>query len=261
MDLLISGIVGIIIMEAYAWLPLISNWLLDRAVKQLRQQDQDRCREEWMAGLAALPNTFARLFHAISFIPAAQRINNASFEAELDELDAGIREVAEKHGYMVEIFGEARAQLNRSERRLEEEIDKLLLTTKAFAKEASKKGLSPQKFAEAMESYSGTLFSAYGKATELHLVSIESSSKRLVDVKLLIEKASSKLDEANEQRRNGASPDRLDALLTEVATELHAVQNIFADDKWGDDEAMKESDRIFQVVEKSALSLANKSFC
>jgi len=90
MQLLISGLVSIIIMEAYAWLPRFSHRLLDQAVRRLRKRDQERCREEWIVGLEALPNTFAKLFHAIRFVRAARRIGDDSFRSELRMLDEEI---------------------------------------------------------------------------------------------------------------------------------------------------------------------------
>jgi hypothetical protein len=57
MELLISIIVGVLIVEIYAWLPQISSWLIRRAVDRLRAEDKERCREEWNAQLDALPNT------------------------------------------------------------------------------------------------------------------------------------------------------------------------------------------------------------
>ena len=57
MELVISVVIGLLIVEVYAWLPKISEWLIERAVQRLRSEDQDRCREEWKAGLDAFPNT------------------------------------------------------------------------------------------------------------------------------------------------------------------------------------------------------------
>ncbi len=68
MELVISVVIGILIVEAYVWLPKISEWLIERAVQCLRSEDQDRCREEWKAGLDALPNTVIKLVHAFSIL-------------------------------------------------------------------------------------------------------------------------------------------------------------------------------------------------
>jgi hypothetical protein len=97
MELLISIVIGILIVEVYAWLPKLSHWLIDRAVQRLRKEDQDRCREEWNAGLNALPNTVVKLVHALSYIGAAHRINTDCFESKLTEIDALIKEVDDEN--------------------------------------------------------------------------------------------------------------------------------------------------------------------
>ena len=66
MELVISIVIGILIVEGYAWLPTISQWLVNLTVRQLPAEHQERCREEWTANLNALPNTLVRLVHALS---------------------------------------------------------------------------------------------------------------------------------------------------------------------------------------------------
>jgi len=107
-------------MEVYAWLPHISEWLLERAVQKLRKEDQDRCREEWSAAIAHLPNTFVRLAHAISFLPAAQRINDEYFEASLIEIDASLSELAKKRAGIASFCVDSPATLNTNKRKSKE---------------------------------------------------------------------------------------------------------------------------------------------
>jgi hypothetical protein len=75
MELLISILVGLGIMEAYAWLPATCQWLLESAVSHLPTENQERCREEWTESLEALPNTAMRLGPRLikSTIPGPQR--------------------------------------------------------------------------------------------------------------------------------------------------------------------------------------------
>jgi hypothetical protein len=47
MEIVISVLIGVLIMEGYAWLDAFSKWLLERAVRRISPEDQDRCREEW----------------------------------------------------------------------------------------------------------------------------------------------------------------------------------------------------------------------
>src|SRR2546430_16178812 len=113
MELLISILIGILTIEAYAWLPQLSHWLIDRAVERLRKEDQVRCREEWRAGLATLPNTIVRLAHAISCIGAATKMNNDFFENKLSGVDVDLDHLRHKHSQYVVSYREAKKSLGR----------------------------------------------------------------------------------------------------------------------------------------------------
>jgi hypothetical protein len=248
MELLISGLVSIIIMEAYAWLPRLSHRLLDRAVRRLRKRDRDRCRQEWIAGPEALPNTFAKVFHAIRFVQEARRIGDDSFRSELRALDEEIREVAEQHIYLTELFGRAEVQLNCSGRKLAGALDNLCSSTRDFRQGMSYNEVSVPKSGESIETFSRGLFSSHCRATQLRLSRIENSYERLEHVKRLIEEASMRLDETDDEMRRGASLDQLDEMLAEIATELGHVRRILADEARGEDEAIRGTHRVCKAV-------------
>jgi hypothetical protein len=248
MELLISGLVSVVIMEAYAWLPRLSLRLLDRAVKRLRKRDQDRCRQEWIVGLEALPNTFAKLFHAIRFVRAARKIGDASFRSEFRLLDEELREVAERRILLVERFGQAKVQLNCSGRKLAGVLDDLCSSTQDLPQEASKKRVSVLRSGETIETFSRKLFSEQCRAMQLKLFRIENADARLEHAKCRIEEASAKLDETDDAMRRGASLDQLDELLTEIAADLREVRSILADEEWGEDEAIRGCFRVCQAV-------------
>jgi hypothetical protein len=94
MELLISIIVGVAIIEAYAWLPAACQWLLETAVCNLPTEDQERCREEWKADLETLPNTGVRLAHALTYILAARTITAETREETLEQLDEVVGELS-----------------------------------------------------------------------------------------------------------------------------------------------------------------------
>jgi hypothetical protein len=95
MELIASILVAVIVVELYVWLPKISEWLLEFAVRQLRAEDQERCLEEWKAQLDDLPNTIVRLVHALSFTAAARQINADFCEDKLDELNQRLNNLLE----------------------------------------------------------------------------------------------------------------------------------------------------------------------
>jgi hypothetical protein len=90
MELLISILVGVVMVEAYAWLPEMCRWLLKSAVSRLPSEVQERCREEWTEGLETLPNTAVRLLHAMSHVFGARRIRARHRQEHLKQLDAAI---------------------------------------------------------------------------------------------------------------------------------------------------------------------------
>ena len=87
MELVISVVVGVLLVEAYAWLPKISEWLIERAVRRLPVETQERCREEWKADSHSLPNSGVKLLHALSLSCAANQINIDILEAKFDEYE------------------------------------------------------------------------------------------------------------------------------------------------------------------------------
>lgn len=142
MELMISVVIGILIVEAYAWLPKLSEWLIDRAVQPLRSEDQDRCREEWSAGLDALPNTLIRLVHALSCIGAAHKINAEFFERRMPAIDALIEECGQKHSGMVVAIHTWKETLEGSQTGLRHKLNVQLLGLKNVVKEAPNKRLN-----------------------------------------------------------------------------------------------------------------------
>jgi hypothetical protein len=97
MELAISIAVAVLLAEAYVWLPKISEWLIEHAVSKLQAEDQARCREEWKAGLAVLPNSGVKLLHALSFSFAAKSINGDSMEAKLEQVSYEVEVLSVQH--------------------------------------------------------------------------------------------------------------------------------------------------------------------
>jgi hypothetical protein len=247
MELVISVVVGILIVEAYAWLPKISAWLIDRAAQRLRSEDQDRCREEWKAGLDALPNTIIKFVHALSFLGAANRINADFFENKLAEINALTEECVHKHSGAVAIFG-ANQQDGRLQ--LRELLGRYLqlsglkarmmeVPNEEVAFSLQKAGTTLETAAETFEKLADTSASAIGAQVAM-LTVIARMIERLNHVKCLLLRASEKRDQVTAVLgHRDVSPDMLDAQLAELRSDLHTVKNIFEDDKWGDDHSLR----------------------
>src|SRR5262245_24421685 len=84
MDLLISTLISLLVREGYAWLPKVSQWLIERAVRRLPVDLQERWREEWKADSDALPNSGVKLAHALGLRRAANRIKVGTENAKLE---------------------------------------------------------------------------------------------------------------------------------------------------------------------------------
>ena len=99
MEIVISVLIGVLIMEGYAWLDAFSKWLLERAVRQISPEDQDRCREEWSADLNAMPNTAVKLFYALRNYSTnvADKINADACEAKWKKIDGTLDAIALAH--------------------------------------------------------------------------------------------------------------------------------------------------------------------
>lgn len=64
--------------ETKAWLPLISEHLLQIAVLRLPETQRERYREEWAADLASYPGEVSRTFRAIGLLVASWRIASSA---------------------------------------------------------------------------------------------------------------------------------------------------------------------------------------
>lgn len=111
MELLIGLAISVALMEIYAWLPKLAVWLVGRAVRRLPCEDQERCREEWSAGLAELPNTAWQIAHAVSFCWAARKISVECLGVNLEKLGQQVDEILRDRSSAVHEIHSAKARL------------------------------------------------------------------------------------------------------------------------------------------------------
>jgi hypothetical protein len=253
MELVISVVVGILIVEAYVWLPKISEWLIERAVQRLRSEDQDRCREEWKAGLDALPNTAIKLVHALSYLGAARRINADFFENKLTEIDALIEECGHKHSGLVVLVRSWKETLGRISWQMldlllsRQELGLAFSGLKARVMEVPNEEVASsfQKAVTNFETAAETFdklasASPFDLQAALQTVSFDRLTERLNHVKGLILRGSEKRDQVTALLgQRDVSPDMLDTLLGELASDLRTVKDLF-EDEWGDDDSLTE---------------------
>lgn len=64
--------------EIKAWLPRLTRWLLDRAIRRLPENERARYTEEWESDLLNIPGDLSRVIYAIDLARAASGICGAS---------------------------------------------------------------------------------------------------------------------------------------------------------------------------------------
>src|SRR3981081_446680 len=92
MEILISILVGVALMEGYVWLDPLAKWLIHRAARQLPDKSREALIEQWTADLEAMPNSLAKIVFA--FCNCTLDVGNISdeicretFEAMADKVD------------------------------------------------------------------------------------------------------------------------------------------------------------------------------
>jgi hypothetical protein len=93
MEILISIFISIALMELYAWLDPLAKWLVDQVAKKLPEDRQADFTEQFMADLATLPNSVAKVYFAfrdctLSAQNIYQGVYREKFLSMADDFDA-----------------------------------------------------------------------------------------------------------------------------------------------------------------------------
>ena len=255
MELIISIVIAFLVVEVYAWLPKISARLLERAVCRLRAEDQERCREEWKAGLNDLPNTIAQLVHALSYSRAADRINADIYATKLTEIDNALKDISVQHTKHVEQLRELIAHRQQSRTKLDHAVDGLKHQCSLLRADApvgnEKLANSIQNATRAVEEFTSVVVAKLDRARELLNVSIDSTNSRLDHIGRLIQMVSKKRCQVFESLRKGnVSWETFETLQAGITSDLETIKNIFEDDNWGNDEAMRQHENIITTLQR-----------
>jgi hypothetical protein len=253
MELIVSVLAGFLIVELYSWLPYFSNWLLERAVRRVRAEDQDLCREQWTADLNALPNTLVRLYYVLRFISisAADMINAEFFVDKCDEIDDMFEEIASQHQRDVETF-----------RKIVSEHGKLrgksgLALAHWHSTLDLKQGDTPnvplvelEKLKVSLDEFGNTLIRATDRTHELLSVRINHLGLKLEHIDSLLKIVSKRRDEVTELlRKKNTSSDILAATVRSITDDLGTIKSLSAEDEdWADEESGKEFYRINEAI-------------
>jgi hypothetical protein len=118
MEILISLVVGIVLMELYAWLDPLAIWLVRRAVKELPDDRRDEFVSQFEADLATVPNSFVKVYLVLRdcVLPIGD-IEQAMLRDELAELADMFDDTIDKVGHVDKVLEQAGDLLASSERR------------------------------------------------------------------------------------------------------------------------------------------------
>lgn len=106
MEILISTLIGIVLVEAYAWLDPLARWLVRRAGQQLPEESREELTEQFLADVDALPNSVFKVVFAFrNCTMAINDINEAvyrdTFESIVDGYDSFIDRMMSKRDRIV----------------------------------------------------------------------------------------------------------------------------------------------------------------
>jgi len=269
-SILTSIVVGVLLYEGYAWLPKIAERLIERAVRRLPPEDQERCREEWNANLDALPNTTVKLWHALSFTfcRTADRITVDMFDAKFHDIEYSLNKLAEQHHRDLQKMRivKMRAAKNAASREnVKTGLDNLVTSIKAT--EAHARPLigqpatqrSIQDLTQALESFAHVLIAALTRAGDLMTARIETVGARIDQADNLIKTVFEKHSRINELfRKRRLSSKALVLALQNLNNELEQLRVIVEEDVIDDEDGAraKEHKHIVTAIQSALSSLS-----
>lgn len=261
MEYLISVVIGFVMYEAYAWLPKISEWLIEQAVCRLPAEQQDRCREEWLANLNTLPNSVVRLLHALSFCYrcTADRISADIFEARFDNIDERIKSLsaqlccsAQRIHALTMRAAKGQESLKHLERHVNESAGSLRATEVPVLVR-----VSMQEAATPFETLGHSFVAAISRARALTTIGIERLNARIDEadnlMKAVIEKHSYTIELFRERK---LSSKALAVSLTHLDEDLDRLRVLVEEDA-GDDRHRGRINEHKQIMDAIGRIIAN----
>jgi hypothetical protein len=261
-SILVSIFVGFLIMEAYAWGPRISEWLVERAVRRLHTEDQESCRAEWRADLACLPNSAVQLIWAFDCLRAATQINTNIFQEKFDQVDSLLGELSKRLAVNKQKFQVLKLALEDQD----DKASRLKHTLNDLAACATTTIGTPianvdvvQKLAKSCDEYRHTMTGAVNRASDLLHVRFQELNAMIDQadalVQKIVEKRSHAIQLRGQQKLASATAPVFESLTDNLAKLRIVVEYLDGD---GDDKHqiwLKEIHGITAAIGDSAISL------
>jgi hypothetical protein len=187
MEFLTSFLIGLVLVEIYAWLPSLSRWIVLRAVLLLPTEHRDRWRDEFQEGQNALPVTAWRFVHALSLLPGVLRMSHdfamAEREEAVEQLSSQIASVTSTYRDLSAKISEVVAKVAQSSeqrRTMASVVAHARFLSTGMSKDTIAKETTAS-VARALENYGGRLLDVSNRAATLLAVEVEKVSKALDD--------------------------------------------------------------------------------
>lgn len=250
-SIVISMIVGALLIEGYAWLPRLSKWMIERAVRRLRIEDQARCREEWAAGMNDFPNTIVCLVQAMSLFNSAAEINEEAFRTRFDDLDDLLGKVRCQRDSIAERMQTATNDLQSTTATFHKTADEFLFELGSIKEPITDLPSGEQALGEmaSIESSTLTLVKAVDKSQELLDISLRIARSRLERIRESVESITAERHKASKQWSGGKiGVTDLDNKMNVLASRLSALEDEFKDGNWGDDTSMSQYKLLMATI-------------
>jgi hypothetical protein len=136
-SLLISFIVGIVLMEMYAWLDPLAMWIVRRAARELPDDRQEEFMDQWEADLAAVPSSILKVCYVLRdcLLPIkdiAQTMFRDDFEHMVESSDHVIEKIGGVVDRLLARFGNAVQEVDVSIAKLISRLDVSLESLQRF---------------------------------------------------------------------------------------------------------------------------------
>ena len=244
MELLGVFIVTILLREIYAGIPILSRWLVDRAICRMHAEMRDRWTYELYFQLNALPNTIYGLVHAFSIYFHVDRFN-ADFVAEkCGEIDDLIAQFTARHREYVEKLRAVKLEHARPRGAAYTNGGVSLSKAASLPKGTAKSEFAKEfeKAARAIEKLFIGLIQKTNRAWDLTGVMTDCLAARCDHVDGLFRIVSAKRAQAEEfLHKKYVAPDVVAPLLRSMTDDLGVIKNIFENDEYKWDDAFEVS--------------------
>lgn len=231
--------------------------IIRHAARRMAPFDPESVELEWLSDLSERETVYEKYHHAVGCYVVAGGMRRRALTVKLNDVDALIQDLGHKHSSTVAQLRAAKEQLGQNDITRQEFLKRQKATLNVLLEGPNKRAnLAVEKAVRSLDELINTLSGGMGRASALLTACVDSSVERLDHVQSLILKASEKRDRITELLGRRPMPtDLLGGLLAELDSDLRTVKNVFADDKWGNDDAYKEQKRITTAISDTMSSL------